>query len=405
MMEVVRMHRTGTLSVWSKLWFVGLIAVSVAILAATVIYQELDIAQLTHLTLTQENNVGAWWSGILLLIGAVHAFDGYRLWKRERRRVAMGWAALSLALLILSLDEIGSLHERVELLLPGGVWLNVLPFALVVLGLFVYAAVSLWRSRDYRQAAVLVVLAFLCFGATAFQDYLEHNDAWMSMVPRGLRAGLEEGSELVGMLLLIRAALPNTGGSFRRGAAPRAAVLEAPFSWRRYVIPVALALSPVLAYVSARWLLDHRGHPANWLASALYFLAAVAVLRPLVRIGTKGSLWHWVLAGSAVLASVSSTALNNMLPYVLAGLSLVIAGAWLLVPSALPMGQRLAAGGALLGVAVVLVALQTGFMLEMMPILGSVLVYAVTTALIRPSVPERLRSEARELAAEESRAR
>lgn len=393
------------LSVWSKLWLWGLIVVSIAVLAATVVFQELDIAQLSHLTLTQENNVGAWWSGILLLIGAIHAFDGYRLWKYERRRVARGWAALSLVLLILSLDEIGSLHERVELWLPGGAWLNVLPFASVVVGLFAYAVASLWPGRDYRRAAVLIVLAFLCFGATAFQDYLEHNEIWMNMISRGVRAGLEEGSELAGMLLLIRAALPNTGGIFRRNMASRAPVLDAPFSWRRYLVPGALALSPVLAYASAGWLLDHRGHPAAWLASALYFLAAVAALRPFARTGTKGSLWHWVLAGSAALASASSTALNNMLPYVLAGLSLVTAGAWLLVPSAWAMERRLTAAGVLLGVAVLLLAVQTGYMLRLMPVLGGLLVYGVTTALIRQRVPERLPSEAGELAADKTRAR
>ncbi len=393
------------LSVWSKLWLWGLIVVSIVVLAATVVFQELDIAQLSHLTLTQENNVGAWWSGILLLIGAIHAFDGYRLWKYERSRVARGWAALALALLILSLDEIGSLHERVELWLPGGAWLNVLPFASVVVGLFAYAVASLWPGRDYRRAAVLIVLAFLCFGATAFQDYLEHNEIWMNMISRGVRAGLEEGSELAGMLLLIRAALPNTGGIFRRNMASRAPVLDAPFSWRRYLVPGALALSPVLAYASAGWLLDHRGHPAAWLASALYFLAAVAALRPFARTGTKGSLWHWVLAGSAALASASSTALNNMLPYVLAGLSLVTAGAWLLVPSAWAMERRLTAAGVLLGVAVLLLAVQTGYMLRLMPVLGGLLVYGVTTALIRQRVPERLPSEAGELAADKTRAR
>lgn len=393
------------LSVWSKLWLWGLIVVSIVVLAATVVFQELDIAQLSHLTLTQENNVGAWWSGILLLIGAIHAFDGYRLWKYERSRVARGWAALALALLILSLDEIGSLHERVELWLPGGAWLNVLPFASVVVGLFAYAVASLWPGRDYRRAAVLIVLAFLCFGATAFQDYLEHNEIWMNMISRGVRAGLEEGSELAGMLLLIRAALPNTGGIFRRNMASRAPVLDAPFSWCRYLVPGALALSPVLAYASAGWLLDHRGHPAAWLASALYFLAAVAALRPFARTGTKGSLWHWVLAGSAALASASSTALNNMLPYVLAGLSLVTAGAWLLVPSAWAMERRLTAAGVLLGVAVLLLAVQTGYMLRLMPVLGGLLVYGVTTALIRQRVPERLPSEAGELAADKTRAR
>lgn len=369
-------------SIWPWLWLLGLAAVSLFLLAATLVHHNLDIEPLAHLALTYENNFGAWWSGALLLLAAMHAFDGFRLWRNERPRVARGWAVLSLVLLILSLDEIGSLHERVELWLPGSVWMDLLPFGLVLVGLFAFAILSIWSSPEHRRRALLIVLAFLCFGATAFQEYLEHNTEWGTRVNEGLRAGVEEGTELLGMLLVIGATLPNTQGIFKRDSSPASPALDAPFSWRRYAIPGALLLAPILAYVSVRWLQDHRGHPANWLASALFLLAAAAALHPFLKMEERPSMWHWVLAGSALLASALSTGLNNALPYILTVLSLVIVGAWLLVPSTLGMRRRLLFAGGLLATALVLLVTRTPFMLELVPVLSGAIVYGATTVLV-----------------------
>ena len=60
-----------------------------------------------------ENNIGAWWSGMLLVLAAFFAFDGFFNPDKplgERR----GWLALGFALLFLSFDEIASLHESLS---------------------------------------------------------------------------------------------------------------------------------------------------------------------------------------------------------------------------------------------------------------------------------------------------
>ena len=50
-----------------------------------------------------ENNLGAWWSGMLLLIGAMHAFDGFG--DTDGQPAARrGWLGLSAILLGLSFD-------------------------------------------------------------------------------------------------------------------------------------------------------------------------------------------------------------------------------------------------------------------------------------------------------------
>src|SRR5690606_26477799 len=196
------MRRGGlTVSVrqhWSRLWLLALAVVSFVLLVATALHYDRDIGALAHLTYAHENNFGASRSGMLLLIGAVHAFDGYKLWKAQRSRLAYGWAAMSLILLILSLDEIGSLHEWVAVFLPGGPWLDVLPFAVILVALFGFVFVTLWSNRDQRRALVLLTLAVICFMATAGQEYLEHNVNWSELewVSRGMRVAAEEGTEI-----------------------------------------------------------------------------------------------------------------------------------------------------------------------------------------------------------------
>lgn len=376
---------------WSRLWLIVLAVVSFVLLVATALFYDRDIASMTHLTYTYENNFGAWWSGMLLLIGSVHAFDGYKLWKAQRTRLAQGWAAMSLILLILSLDEIGSLHEWIGFFLPGNVWLNILPFAVILLALFAFVFVTLWSNRDQRRALALLTLAIVCFAATAGQEYLEHYVEWeeLERVTRGTRAAFEEGTEITGMLLIIAASIPNTQGIFRRGRIVASPVLEAPFSWREYVLPVALVLSPILAFVSVKWLNTDRGQPVNWLSSTLFMLTALAALRPFLRPDARATFWHWVLAGSALLASAFSTGLNNMMPYALAGLSTVMALAWLFVPAALKMRRRLLNAVALFVVGLSLLVQPESLMLYQMPALTGLLVYGVTTGLIERPARER----------------
>src|SRR3546814_8034194 len=100
--------------------------------------------------LRSEDNVAAWWSGILLLLNAFHAYDGYALWRERAPRMARSWASLSLLLVILSADEIGSIHERIGMIATAvsvSQWLALLPFGLVGLGLLLYTLAGM-RSRQ-----------------------------------------------------------------------------------------------------------------------------------------------------------------------------------------------------------------------------------------------------------------
>ena len=78
---------------WPSVWFYGIVAVSLVLVAVTLFRVELReqtgiIRWVNLLNLTSENSAGTWWSGILLLMVGVHAFDGYMLIRRRQQRTA-----------------------------------------------------------------------------------------------------------------------------------------------------------------------------------------------------------------------------------------------------------------------------------------------------------------------------
>ena len=122
---------------WPAFWFYGIVATSVFLVIVTLFVFELQqtagiIGRLTAFSLGGENNFSTWWSGALLLLGAIHAFDGYVLLRRRQSRGATGWLLISIILVILSADEISSIHERANRILQFGTWLSLLPFAIIV---------------------------------------------------------------------------------------------------------------------------------------------------------------------------------------------------------------------------------------------------------------------------------
>lgn len=328
---------------WSWFWMFALIVISTFTVAATVLYFDLGIEPLAYFNLAFENNAAVWWSSILLLLAALHAYDGRRLWRTGQPRAARGWAALSLLLLILSADEVGSLHERVETLLPWSAWQNLLPFVLVLAGLLGYVILALWSAPGQRRQLALVVAGFAMFGVTAVLEIVEATMAWRQVISPGVRAGLEEGAELAGALLLIRAALPNTRGIFAPGGRGRGPVFDAPLARRGAVLVLALAAAPAAAYLSGMWAADGRGRPADWLAVLLFFLTAVATVRPFLRTGERLGAGAWVVTGAALFASAASTSLYAMRPAALLAAALALTAGWLVAPGA-SRGLPVAAG-------------------------------------------------------------
>lgn len=135
-----------------RVWFMGACAVSLLVVAVTLGRLWIGVPSpgldrlLGHLDLYAENNVAVWWSGTLLLLIALHAFDGFFRHRSAEPRRGRAWLAVGLIAAALSLDEVGSLHERVALAGSASHGVGgsgaLAPFGLVLIGLLAYAPCS-----------------------------------------------------------------------------------------------------------------------------------------------------------------------------------------------------------------------------------------------------------------------
>jgi hypothetical protein len=257
------------------------------------------VGLLYRVTLASENTVGAWWSGMLLLLGALHFADGYFCNRAQAPRLAWAWLILASVLLALSADEVGSFHERVA------EWSLVAPFAAVLLGAAAWSFWQLWRHPLHRRDSVLIALGFVLFASVALQEFIQHAVVWPEAL-QPLRMLVEESTELVAMLLLISVGLRNSTGLFAAPgsvAAAKAPALQGSTAMPGWLLLVAVVMIPLLSLFSASYHDDVRGHPADWLAASLLLCAAAATLRDFLR-GRALTLNRAALAGVLLFASL-----------------------------------------------------------------------------------------------------
>lgn len=313
------MHKNAQWHGPARAWLTGLATVSVVCLLVTMFRDQIVSAtgglgqlfralHLSRLGFGYESSVGAWWQGMLLLIASLHAFDGYLRHRGSEPRLARGWLLLAIVICSLSFDEVGSLHERVPKYLPPGGWLSLLPFALVLGGMAFYGIAALMRSPAQRSAGITILIAFALFGTVAIQEELEFTTRWWGEFD-SLRAGLEEGTELIAMLLLVAAAVGNTAGLSARSAAPAEPTLQGLDLLRRPIALSGLLLAPAIGYLSAD-LPDKHGLPISWLGAAMFMCGALVALRPALRTGCKGSLDWTTLALAGCCGVLSVMAVN-----------------------------------------------------------------------------------------------
>jgi hypothetical protein len=293
-------------SPWTAACFAIAVVISVVCLLATYLLQDLPqmpmrLKWLTYLfSLSFENNFGAWWSSMLLLTTSLLAFDaGLHARAGGDRPVAWGWGALALVMLILSIDEGASVHERVAMHVPIGTR----PFGAVLILLMSFGLATLWCRRAYRVHTMWFVVAFMLLATVPVQEHLEVSGAQLGGSP-GRRALLEEGTEIIAMLILLavaaRAALnpPVT----RAEQDPR------PFAWvdryPRTALWCALAAAPFVAQFSAVLPDQNRGRIASWFAAAMALFAAFSLIRSMIQGRFVPRARELLLAGGAILLSL-----------------------------------------------------------------------------------------------------
>lgn len=279
-------------------WYACIVGVSVALVLVTFAAYGLDNQLLYLIGLGGENNIGAWWSGMLMLLAAVFAYDGYAA-RDKAARERRGWLALAVLLLVLSFDEVASLHEY----LSAKGTAHLAPLAGIVLALSLYALASLYASPASRRVLVQILVAFGFLGTIPIQEHVQHAREWNDPVVYGLRAVAEEGAEIVAMLLLVAAARPNSARMFadRRRTALAALRLATP------LMLSAAVLIPIL--VAATFILPYPGGPADWLACSLFFGCALIAARDIAQArqptSASAALLIMYLAASAASNAIS----------------------------------------------------------------------------------------------------
>lgn len=262
------------------LWLV--LAADAVVLLATALGDRRDQltgipALLVHqLRLQSENVVGVWYASMLLLLaglcfaaaaGRAHANS------RDPWRV-LGFAGLAAMMAALSLDELGSLHERFE---PAGLpnpfgsgtsWVGIvaIPGGIALVAVAVFG----WRlAREDGRVFWLLTAAAALLATVPLQELVE-----LRLEERRGLAGavLEEGTELAAATLLVAAALAALG------PAPSLRWIPPPSRRLASGVLVASAAGAVAAFFAVESPLSGGlGKPFQWFLAAPMFVAGVSV--------------------------------------------------------------------------------------------------------------------------------
>jgi hypothetical protein len=246
--------------------------------------------------LSMEMNLGVWWASMALALAAL-------LFLEQGVRGAAGrrwtWVVLSLLILGLSLDELGSIHER------AGGWEILLPI-MAVGGIVLFSALaSVLAAPETRRTGLLVAAAFTLFGSVAVMEYLERAVNWPGWFI-GFRDGMEEGVELGAVMLLIAAAL-----RMREKSASGLGALIPDIGGLRK-LPV-LALTLLLVHSAASMAIPRiidvsvKGNPLVWTPAVLLFTGALLLAMDYARGDGLGKI-----AGAAFLAICSMSIVYNV---------------------------------------------------------------------------------------------
>lgn len=249
--------------------------------------------------LATENVVAAWYSSMLLLFVALAAgmclIDALqRAQDRRERLLGYGWFMMCGIFLVLSLDEMGSIHERLGMLAalnpfgdqPGG-WVLVLAIPIAVVALFILAfGVLVLYRQPWALALVVIGLAFFLI-----DPLLEQFE--MALIERGLGMGrwivhdilvvVEEGMEIFAALsflgattLYLLARLDRDTDASQDGSREILRVSRSGVFGVTLFIGVAWGIGMIVAVLVTPYLgAGDTGIPENWFPSSMAMLTAL----------------------------------------------------------------------------------------------------------------------------------
>lgn len=202
-----------------------LVAVNFGMQAFRLIAQRDHVTGLAMLTLDGENNVPALFSTALLGLAALLLMLVAVLARRERSAEASKWVILSAGFALMTLDEALALHEHlIEPMrgLLGGEQLGIFFFAWVIPAIVLVGALAVFFLPFVFRLPRATAIAFMAAGAIYLGGALgvELIEGWWreghghrNLMYHGL-VSVEEGMEMVGVIVFIRALLAFLGARF-----------------------------------------------------------------------------------------------------------------------------------------------------------------------------------------------
>jgi hypothetical protein len=254
---------------------------------------------LAQLDLTRENNIATWWSSMVLLLIAMLCAVAWRADPRPREDggpvLRLGWLFLVGVFTLLSLDEVGSLHERLSgdpalaVRTPSADWAALLAVPIAAVALLM-VAFSLANLRRRPLPFALLIMSVGLFATVPLQEKVELAEKLAGEGRPVVQALLEEGSELtagwfaVFGLLLYLARTPGSAG----GRVPQAAIAGA-------ALVLLAGMGVCLLAIPAPT------DPSFGFASAWFPAAIAALVAPAAVEAARGVPWRYAALAIGVL--------------------------------------------------------------------------------------------------------
>jgi hypothetical protein len=239
---------------------------------------------LVHGQLATENVIAVWYSSMLLLSVAAFSMAAWMVDNRLRASTLRhGWLGFAAIFTLLSIDEIGSLHERVGLIpLPSGqtlgwAYLLAIPIALIA-GLMV--AFGALHIRRVPRAFTFIGIGALLYVLNPISEDIERamNEAAAPLALRIVRTLVEEVVlELMGTLCFA------TGVCVYVATRSRG-LLEWTVSTRTLrlvcwsMITALMLLARATLWIDAALPVGDRGMLQNWFPAAAWMLVATIAI-------------------------------------------------------------------------------------------------------------------------------
>jgi hypothetical protein len=256
----------------SQTWWKLIITIDVFLIIATIfLTYNYRLPVLHYFNLGGEQNIAAWWSGISLLLASLLS---YELFSVKHDRTKFSWLILSLIFLALYCDEIGSLHERIM----QDSWADYYPYGIAGICLSTYSFVNLFTGNKNKKSGILILLGFSAFGLVVLQEYIEHT-LDLPYLLLGLRAGMEEGTELLGIFFCLMGVVSER----RKTRASHSLMALVPNPSLMQNLPAILLIGLVLHILASFWIpnlsdLYQRGNPALLYPIAIYLILSAGSL-------------------------------------------------------------------------------------------------------------------------------